>query len=89
MPTPEGYADAVCALVMEQFRADDLGRVTPAARLAEDLGAGPLDLIELIAAVEEEFDVEIPEDEARRMITVGDIVAYLECRRAREDTAVA
>jgi acyl carrier protein len=83
------YADAVRALIMEQLGVDDAGRVTPRSRLAEDLGAGPLELLELLAAVEEEFDLEIPDEDAQGLITVGDVVAYLEDRLTRARAATA
>ncbi len=55
-------------------------RVTPDARFREDLEADSLDLVELIMALEEEFDGEISDDEAQQIKTVGEAVAYVEER---------
>ncbi len=52
--------------------------VTPAASLTEDLGADSLDAVELIMAIEEEFDVEIPDEVASEMKTVQDIISFIE-----------
>ncbi|MDD2481876.1 MAG: acyl carrier protein [Lutispora sp.] len=43
----------------------------------EDLGADSLDIVELLMALEEEFDIEIPDEEAEKLVTVGDIVDYI------------
>ena len=56
----------------------DTDSVKPETSFTEDLGADSLDLIELIMAFEEEFDVEIPDQDAEKMKTVGEIVTYLE-----------
>jgi acyl carrier protein len=53
-------------------------RVTPDARFREDLEADSLDLVELIMAVEEEFQGEISDEEAQKLRTVGEAVAYVE-----------
>lgn len=61
--------------------ADQLGvdaaECKPEARLLEDLGADSLDVVELIMAVEEEFGLEIPDEDAENLATVGAIEAYL------------
>ena len=51
--------------------------VTPEASFIEDLGADSLDIVELVMAMEEEFDVEIPDDDAEKIQTIGDAIAYL------------
>jgi acyl carrier protein len=53
-------------------------QVTPEAAFQEDLGADSLDVVELVMALEEEFDVEIPDEDAEKIKTVGDTVAYVE-----------
>jgi acyl carrier protein len=62
--------------------ADQLGvkpeEVTPNASFVDDLGADSLDTVELIMALEEEFNVEIPDEDAEKMKTVGDAVKYIE-----------
>ncbi|MCK5581765.1 MAG: acyl carrier protein [Candidatus Omnitrophica bacterium] len=62
--------------------AEQLGvkaeEVTPQASFIDDLGADSLDTVELIMALEEEFGVEIPDDDAEKMTTVGDAVKYID-----------
>ena len=53
-------------------------QVTPAAKFIEDLGADSLDTVELIMALEEEFGIEVPDDEAEKLLTVGDVTKYIE-----------
>lgn len=55
----------------------DLDEVVDNASLADDLGADSLDLVELIMSMEEEFDVEIPDDDAERIATVSDVINYI------------
>lgn len=52
--------------------------ITEEARIVEDLGADSLDLVELIMAIEEEFDIEIPDEDAEKIATVGDALEYLQ-----------
>src|SRR5688572_30729086 len=60
---------------------DQLGvsadQVTPEAKFVEDLGADSLDTVELVMAFEEEFDIEVPDEDAEKLTTVGEAVAYL------------
>lgn len=64
-------------IIVEQLgvNADE---VTPDASFIEDLGADSLDTVELVMALEEEFDAEIPDDEAENLKTVGDAIKYVE-----------
>jgi acyl carrier protein len=55
----------------------DLEEVVEGASFVDDLGADSLDLVELIMSMEEEFDVEIPDDDAEKMVTVKDAIDYL------------
>jgi acyl carrier protein len=55
----------------------DAEKVTEEASFVEDLGADSLDTVELVMAFEEEFDVEIPDEDAEKMRTVGEAIAYL------------
>ncbi len=61
--------------------ADQLGvekeKVTPEAKFVDDLGADSLDVVELIMAFEEEFGIEIPDEDAEKIQTVGDVIEYL------------
>lgn len=54
--------------------------VTPDALIVEDLGADSLDIVDLIMSLEEEFDVEIPDDQIENLKTVGDVAKYIEDR---------
>jgi acyl carrier protein len=53
-------------------------QVTPEAKFIEDLGADSLDTVELVMALEEEFGQEIPDEEAEKLQSVGDVVKYIE-----------
>ena len=53
-------------------------QVVKDARFIEDLGADSLDTVELVMAFEEEFSIEVPDEEAEKLQTVGDVVAYVE-----------
>ncbi|MCC7518840.1 MAG: acyl carrier protein [Verrucomicrobiae bacterium] len=52
-------------------------QVTPSAKFVEDLGADSLDVVELIMAFEEEFGSDIPDEEAQKLLTVGDAIRYI------------
>jgi acyl carrier protein len=53
-------------------------QVAPEAKFIEDLGADSLDTVELIMALEEEFGIEVPDEQAEKLTTVGDVVKYIE-----------
>ena len=53
-------------------------QVTPEAKFIEDLGADSLDTVELVMGLEEEFGNEIPDEEAEKLITVGDVITFIE-----------
>ena len=69
--------DKVKELISEQLdvKADD---ITEASNIQDDLGADSLDVVDLVMALEDEFDVEIPEDQVENIKTVGDIVEFIE-----------
>ena len=52
-------------------------QLTPEAKFIEDLGADSLDIVELVMALEEEFGIDIPDEDAEKMKTVGDALSYL------------
>lgn len=68
--------DRVKKMVVEHLDVDE-GKVTEKANFIDDLGADSLDNVELVMAFEEEFDIEIPEDAAETIQTVGDAVAFI------------
>ena len=70
-------ADKVKSIIVDQLGvAED--QVTPEAKFVEDLGADSLDQVELIMALEEAFGADIPDEEAEKLTTVGDAIAYVE-----------
>lgn len=69
--------DRVKAIIENYLKRDDLG-ITPETDMLGDLGINSLELVELVCAFEMEFDMDIPEKDIRRFLTVDDIVSYLE-----------
>jgi acyl carrier protein len=69
--------DKVKQIIVEQLSVEE-GEVTPSASFVDDLGADSLDRVELIMALEEAFDLEIPDEEAEKIKTVQDAVDYIE-----------
>jgi acyl carrier protein len=65
---------------------DQLGvnadQVTIEAKFVEDLGADSLDTVELVMAFEEEFDIEVPDEEAEKLQSVGDVITYISSQQA-------
>ena len=64
-------------IIVEQLGVN-ADQVTPEAKMIEDLGADSLDAVELVMAIEEEFEIEVPDDEAEKLVKVGDIIAHVE-----------
>ena len=73
--------DDVKAVVVEQLNVNE-GEVKPESKFVDDLGADSLDVVELVMALEEKFEIEIPDEEAEKIQTVGDVVAYTEKAKA-------
>jgi len=69
--------DDIKEVVVEQLSVS-ADEVKDDAKFVEDLGADSLDVVELVMALEEKFDIEIPDDEAEKIATVADVVAYVE-----------
>ena len=69
-------ADRVKKIIVEQLGVD-ASEVNPQAHFVNDLGADSLDTVELVMALEEEFDMEIPDDQAEKIQTVGQAVYYI------------
>lgn len=69
--------ERVIEIVASQLGVDK-EKVTPQSSFVNDLGADSLDMVELVMELEEEFDIDIPEDSADKIETVGQAVAYLE-----------
>ncbi len=68
--------DRVTEIIVEQLGVAR-EEVVPEASFIDDLGADSLDIVELVMAMEEEFDVEIPDDDAEKIQTIGDAISYL------------
>ncbi|UZQ86677.1 acyl carrier protein [Thermoclostridium stercorarium] len=68
--------EKVKEIIVDQLGVDE-SEVTMEASFIDDLGADSLDIVELIMALEEEFDLEIPDKDAEKIVTVGDAVEYI------------
>ena len=69
--------EKVIAILCEQFEVDE-NEITEETSLVDDLGADSMDSLDITMALEEEFDIEIPDEDAEELKTVGDIVNYIE-----------
>ena len=74
-------ADRVKKIVVEHLGVEE-DKVTPDASFIDDLGADSLDIVELVMAFEEEFEVEIPDDAAEKITTVKDAIDYIDQNKA-------
>lgn len=72
----EAIFEKVKEIIVEQLGVEE-DIVKPEASFIDDLGADSLDVVELIMALEEEFDLEIPDAEAEKVATVNDVVEYI------------
>ena len=72
----EEVFDKVKEIIVEQLGVAE-NSVNTEASFIDDLGADSLDIVELIMALEEEFDLEIPDSDAEKVVTVGDVVDYI------------
>ena len=76
MATPEEISERVKSIIVEQLGVS-LEEVNPQASFIEDLGADSLEIVELIMALEEEYDMEIPDEDAEKIQTVDDVTKYI------------
>lgn len=77
-------ADRVKEIIVEQLGVNP-EEVTEDASIIEDLGADSLDTVELVMALEEEFNAEIPDEEAEKLKSVGDAIKYIEEKVVKKD----
>ncbi len=84
MAVTENLEDRVKKIIIEQL-AVDAAEVTPQAQFVQDLGADSLDTVELVMALEEEFDIEIPDEDAEKIKTVGEAVRYITDKSGKKD----
>ncbi|MDD3324645.1 MAG: acyl carrier protein [Sulfurospirillaceae bacterium] len=72
--------DDVKAVVVEQLNVNP-DEVKEDSKFVEDLGADSLDVVELVMALEEKFDIEIPDTDAEKIVTVGNAISYIESHK--------
>ena len=70
-------------IIVEQLGVDE-AQVDPTASFVDDLGADSLDIVELVMAFEEEFSVEVPDEDAEKLQTVGDVIKYIEDKQSKQ-----
>ena len=73
---PMAAEDRIKKIIVEQLGVDE-DEVVPEASFVDDLGADSLDTVELVMAFEEEFDIEIPDEDAEKILTVGRAMEYI------------
>ncbi|MTJ54810.1 acyl carrier protein [Anabaena sp. UHCC 0253] len=73
--------EKVKKIIVEQLSAD-AETITPGSKFTDDLGADSLDTVELVMALEEEFEIEIPDDAAEKILTVQNAVDYIKEKQA-------
>ena len=71
-------SEKVKKIIAEHLGIDDMSKITDDAKFIDDLGADSLDTVELVMAFEEAFDLEIPDEKAETILTVGDAISHLE-----------
>ena len=71
--------DKVKKIIVDQLDVEE-DKVTEAASITDDLGADSLDVVDLVMSFEEEFDIEIPDDQVEQIKSVGDIVKFIEVK---------
>ena len=74
-----GLEDRVSAIIVEQLGVTK-EELAPRASFIDDLGADSLDIVELVMAMEEEFDIEIPDDDAEKSQTMEDVITYVKAK---------
>ena len=73
-------AEKVKQIIVEQLGVDE-SQVDPSASFVDDLGADSLDIVELVMALEEEYEMEISDEDAEKIKTVQDVISYIEAHR--------
>ncbi len=71
--------EKVKTILCEQFGVDE-DSITPETALADDLGADSLDVVDLLMSIEDEFEVEVPDEDVENIKTVGALVEYIESK---------
>jgi len=78
----EEIYDLVKTIVIDKLGVEDVEKVQPEANFADDLGADSLDVVETVMALEDQFDIEIPDEDAEKIVTVQDAVDYIKAKKA-------
>ena len=73
----DNIADKVKDIIVQNLNVPE-DQVTPEAKFIEDLGADSLDTVELVMAFEEEFGIEVPDEEAEKLVSVGAVISHIE-----------
>ncbi len=81
MSQEEIYAQ-VRTIVIDKLGVDEVEKVKPEANFANDLGADSLDVVEMVMALEDHFEIEIPDEDAEGIATVQDVVNYISEKKA-------
>ena len=81
MLSAEDIKKNVFKLVSDHLAVEE-AKITPESKFVEDLGADSLDTVELVMVLEDEFDCEIPDEDAEKITTVGDAIAYIEKKQS-------
>ena len=74
-------SEQIIEIISKQLRVD-AEEITPETSIMEDLGADSLDIVELLMAIEDEYNIKVPDEDVPNLKTVGDILAYVESRQA-------
>ena len=74
---PDNIEEKVKDIIVEQLGVS-ADQVKPEAKFIDDLGADSLDTVELVMAFEEEFEIEVPDEEAEKLTSVGDVISYID-----------
>ncbi|HCW80541.1 MAG TPA: acyl carrier protein [Ruminococcaceae bacterium] len=69
--------EKVKSILSEQFDVEE-DTITPETNIQDDLGADSLDVVDLLMSIEDEFDIEVPDDQVENLKTVGELVKYIE-----------
>ena len=77
----DSIEDKVKDIIVEQLGVNE-EQVTPEAKFIEDLGADSLDTVELVMAFEEEFEIDVPDEEAEKLQSVGDVIKYVDSTKS-------
>ena len=73
--------EKVVSIIADQLGVDDISEITRTTSLMKDLEADSLDAVEIVMGIEDEFGIEIPDDEAEKFKNIGDIVDYVEANK--------